>query len=236
MLAVLVSCKRDTPPEPPSTTKPPTAAQISRQQRSEASIREEGLPVPEGLSPIADASQTKLRTSEAVAQRAIAAIIAATKATNEDPALPPMLVERFEAKPFLSSEEAAFLAESQPSAADRTKFARRFEDVHVLLWAIGYLRELLPPNEPAQVEQEVSILRDKGAKSFVEHAKLRPADEIVEQLDFYYRAHATAVELRKKNAPSEKLNEGIVAERHRALKWITRHREQDWDRLLPDEN
>jgi hypothetical protein len=250
-LALAACCGRSAPPEPGTTASEaalqgkgtvrtradfpnPTTSQLERKKRSEASIREEGLPVLESLPLVDDPANVEFRTSEAVAQRTIAAIIAATKATNEDPALPPMLVERFAAKSYLSPEETAFLAESNPSNEERAKFSWRYEGVHVLLWSIGYLRELLPPDTQAQVDQEVSILRDKGAEAFIAHAKLRPADEIVEQLDFYYRAHWAATDLRLKGTPNKKLNEEIVQERHRALNWLVRFRDQAWDDVTTD--
>jgi hypothetical protein len=250
-LLLAACCRRDTPLEPGTTVSEaelkgqrtvrtqadfphPTTSQLERKKRSEASIREEGLPVLETLPLVEDPANVKLRSSEDVARRTIATIIAATKATNEDPALPGMLVERFAAKSYLSPEETTFLAEAQPSNQDRAKFSWRYEGVHVLLWSIGYLRELLPPDQMAQVDQEVSILRDKGADAFIAHAKLRSADDIVEQLDFYYRAHWAATDLALKGTPNKKLNEEIVQERHRALNWLVRFREEEWDDVTTD--
>ena len=43
-----------------------------------------------------------------------------------------------------------------------------------------------------------------------------------------------AVDLRIKGQPSPKANEEIIVERHRALNWLIRYMNQDWDDVTTD--
>jgi hypothetical protein len=102
------------------------------------------------------------------------------------------------------------------------------------LWALGYLAELNPPDEIANVAREAAILRDKGPQHFAPDARLRPLHDILDQADLYYRLHWAAIELRRKGTPNPKANEEIIMERHRALNWLIRHMGQSWDNTTTD--
>jgi hypothetical protein len=52
--------------------------------------------------------------------------------------------------------------------------------------------------------------------------------------DYYYRLHWAAIELRINNKESTKIDEGIIRERHRALNWLIRYLDQDWDEVTTD--
>ena len=47
--------------------------------------------------------------------------------------------------------------------------------------------------------------------------------------ELYYRLHWAAIELRLQGKKSDKIDEGIVRERHRALNWLIGYMEQKWD-------
>lgn len=50
----------------------------------------------------------------------------------------------------------------------------------------------------------------------------------------HYRLHWAAIDLRIKERSSEKINEEIIRERHRALNWLIRYLNQDWDDVSTD--
>jgi hypothetical protein len=106
--------------------------------------------------------------------------------------------------------------------------------VHVLLWALGYLPAVNPPDKQADVAKEIGILREKGRAAFIKDARLRSMKELLDLNDLYYRLNWAAVDLRIKGQPSPKANEEIIVERHRALNWLIRYMNQEWDDVTTD--
>ena len=71
-------------------------------------------------------------------------------------------------------------------------------------------------------------------KSFVEQARLRSQAEILDMADLYCRLHWAAIELRLQGKKSDKIVEGIVRKRHRALNWLIGYMGQKWDDVSTD--
>jgi hypothetical protein len=94
--------------------------------------------------------------------------------------------------------------------------------------------ELKPPHESADVEAETKIIHDAGAKDFIARAQLRSLDEILDANDYYYRLHWAVVELGLNGQESPAANEEIIVERHRALNWLIRYMNQEWDDVTTD--
>ena len=59
-------------------------------------------------------------------------------------------------------------------------------------------------------------------------------DQILNMADLYYHLHWAAVEIRLRGRESEKIHEGVIRERHRALNWLIRYMDQDWDDVETD--
>lgn len=212
----------------------PTKAQLERRKRSIAIVQGMGLPWLEGLPVVEDEASITPRTSEEVARRCLATVFCAIKGESNDRELVARLVESFGAKGFFSPAEQRFLADPSPSKQDLSNFSWRYECAHVFLWALGYLPALNPPNRVADVASDVKIVKDKGPQGFARDAKLRPLSEILDQNDLYYRLDWAAVDLRIKGKTSERANEEIIVERHRALNWLVRYMNQAWDDVTTD--
>ncbi len=193
-----------------------------------------GLPWVEHLPVVEDEASIKQRPGDEVASRCLATVLCAVKGETNDQSLVDELVEKYSAKTFFSPEERSFFTNSTASKQDLVNFAWRYECVHVFLWALGYLPELNPPNQIADVGKEAGIIRDKGPENFASDAKLRPLREILDQADLYYRLHWAAIELRLKGNESDQVNEEIIMERHRALNWLIRYMDQAWDDVTTD--
>jgi hypothetical protein len=211
-----------------------TQAQLDRRQRSIAAVKAMGLPWSDQLPVIEDEARIQPRTVDEVASRCLATGFCALKGEENDQALVDHLVEEYAASGMFSPKERAFLRDPSPAKQVLTDFAWRYECVHVFLWALGYLPALNPPSQPAEVGKEVGIIRDQGRTEFANRARLRPLREILEQADLYYRLHWAASELRRKGTASDKVDEEIVVERHRALNWLIRHLDQAWDDVTTD--
>jgi len=153
---------------------------------------------------------------------------------GQDDAFIPELVEKWSAASYFSPNENAFMTSQSPTQQAYTDHCWGYECVHVLLWALGYLDELQPPNTICDVANEVGILREHGPEAFFENARLRSQDEILDAADLYYRLHWAAIELRLNGKSSPHIDEGIIRERHRALNWLIRYMNAEWDDVTTD--
>lgn len=212
----------------------PTASQLSRKQRSIVVIKSLGLPYIDGLPVVEDETAISPRTQQEIAERALALAICAVKGESNDQALVDQLIDRYKATSLFSPAEAAFIHDREPSQQQLADFAWQYECLHVLLWSLGHLHDLKPPNEICDVPKEVGIIRDLGRENLISKANLRPMPEILDAADLYYRFHWAAIELRLKGKTSDKINEEIVSERHKALNWLIRYMSQDWDDVTTD--
>jgi uncharacterized protein DUF4272 len=213
---------------------PATKAQLERKGRSTAIVKSMGLPWIDHLPLLEDEAEIEPRTRDEVAGRCLATEFCAVKGESNDQKLVEHVVQVYSAKAFFSPDERAFFENARTSPQDRANFAWRYECVHVFLWALGYLSVLDPPNQIADVRKEAGIIRDKGPDGFARDAQLRPLRELLDQADLYYRIHWAVTELRLAGKKSEKANEEIVMERHRALNWLIRYMDQPWDDVTTD--
>ena len=212
----------------------PTSAQLERKRRSEAAVKALGLPVLEGLPVVEDDAKITPRTTEEVAARCIATTLTGVKGETNDQHLVNKLVADFSAESAFSPEERAFIKASSPSKPVLVEFSWRYECTHVFLWALSFEPALNPPDKQADVAKEFGIIRDKGRAAFIRDAHLPSMKELLDLNDLYYRLNWAAVDLRLKGHPSPKANEEIIVERHRALNWLIRYMNQDWDDVTTD--
>jgi hypothetical protein len=214
----------------------PTRAQMDRKARSIALITEMGLPYINHLPVVEDEQEIVARTPEEVAKRCLAVALCAVKGVSRgaDQADLESLVEEYHARPYFSPKETAFMYDVAPSQQDLIDFAWGYECNHVLLWALGHIDELNPPNEICDASRDAGLIRDAGPTRFIEEARLRGQAEILDMADYYYRLHWAAIELRLNGQHSDEVNEEIVRERHRALNWLIRYMGQEWDDVTTD--
>ena len=104
-----------------------------------------------------------------------------------------------------------------------------------MLWALGHLESIGPPAAQCDAKQSIKLVNETPAQKFIGQARLRPAAEILDEADFYYRAHwhVRRIELDEKPA-MEDLDSDVVQERHYALNWLTNYRYQEWDDVTTD--
>lgn len=212
----------------------PTPSQLARKAQSIAAIKELGLPFTDHLPVVEEETSIKPRSAEEIAERALALAIVAVKGEANDQQLVDELIARFSARDLFTPAERAFIANHSPTKQQLTDFSWQYECLHVLLWALGHVEKLQPPNQICDVPAEVSIIRDLGRQKLSSTARLRSLSEILDQADYYYRLHWAAVELRINGKRSDKANEEIIDERHKALNWLIRYMGQEWDDVTTD--
>lgn len=215
--------------------KPPSHEATERKQRSVERLKKEGVPTIEHLPVIGDSTEAKRRTTEEIAHRAIAIVIAAVKGEGLDQATVDSLVKKYGAEKFFSPEELAFIKDAKPTRPDRIKFSWRYECAWVLLWSLGYVETLTKPEGICDVPKLVGILKDRDTAQFIKDAKLRPFDQILDQADLIYRYHWATTDARIKGQPAPaKLEGGVVQERHYALNWLIGYMDEEWDDISTD--
>lgn len=215
-------------------SKNPTGAQLARKKKSEATVAALGLPVNETLPVVEDETAIRPRTVKEVVERCLATSFCSIRGESNDKKLVDGILARFSATPFLSPLERKFIDNPTPSKQELADFAWRYEGVHVFLWALGYLPELRSPDQVADVVNEMKLIHEKGPEGLGAGAKLRPMSELLDMNDFYYRLDWAASRLRLEGQANPKANEEIIVERHRALNWLIRYQNQEWDDVTTD--
>jgi hypothetical protein len=93
---------------------------------------------------------------------------------------------------------------------------------------------LAEANEQADVPAIVTIVKGRTANDLIAKAKPRPMSELLDMADLYYHLHWAAIELRLRGESSPAVHEGIIRERHRALNWLIRYMNAEWDDVTTD--
>jgi hypothetical protein len=212
----------------------PTEAQLARRAKNNQSITEMGLPILKDLPVVEDEKTVRLRTPEEIAKRCLATTFCAIKGETKDQELVNSLIKDYSASAYFSPEEQQFIKNAKPSEQELVDFSWRYECVHVFLWAMGARESLSAPNDVCPVSEDMDLIKKGDPGKFVAEAKRRSPQEILDMADLYYRLHWAATELRIKGKNSEKLNEEVVTERHRALNWLIGYLNQEWDDVTTD--
>jgi hypothetical protein len=215
--------------------KEPSKEALERKQRSIDQLKKEGVPVIDHLPVIDDSTTAKKRTTEEIAHRTIAVILAAVKGEGLEQETIDSLVKKHGAEKFFSPEEAKFIKDPKPTQQDRINFSWRYECAWVLLWSLGYVETLPKPEGLCDVPKLVGFIKDRDTAQFIKDAKLRPFSELLDQADLIYRYHWSTTDARVKNQPEPaKLEGGVVQERHYALNWLIGYMDQGWDDISTD--
>jgi hypothetical protein len=208
---------------------------LQRKERSEILLKSEGVPLNKHLPVIETVKESKHRTREEVAYRALALLVVAVKGEGLEQAIVERLIKDYGLEPHLSPKEKAFVKNPAPSQHDRVQFAWRYEAAWTLLWALGYVEKLEKPTAICDVPRAVKLMKDKKTAQFIADAKLRPQADILDKADLIYRYHWAVVDARiNGKKPPAGLEPGVVLERHYALNWLMGYMEQEWDDISTD--
>lgn len=215
----------------------PTTDQQLRRTRSEEYCKANGIPVygnPNALFTDPE-SDVIIRTKNEVVDRALALYYFALKAEGLEQNYLDKIDQDYNIMPKLTSEEKAFVMEQRPDEQKRIDATWRYESLHVLLWALGYVDSLNFPDRPCDVARDVKIIRQLSGQQFSDKAKLRSKKEILDQADLILRLDWACVDARvnKKPAPGE-MHMGVVYERHYSLNWLIHYLDLDWDNVTTD--
>lgn len=207
----------------------------SRKKRSLAILKAEKIPFTQHLPAIGTEAQSTRRSTEQVAQRAMALCIVAAKGEGVDQETIGRLVNEYKLASLFTPKEKAFIANPNPTQHDRIQFTWRYECYWVMLWALGFVDTLDRPDAICDVRHAVSFLQQNGHDGFVKKSKLRSQSEILDAADLIYRYHWAVVDARiNDREPPATLDAGVVMERHYALNWLIGYMDQEWDDISTD--
>jgi hypothetical protein len=208
---------------------------LQRKQRSEAVLTKEGIPVNQSLPVIEDESAARLRSKEEIAQRAIALAMGIDRAEGLDLDGFVELVARYNVDSWFTPKEQEMLFKDTLSEQEQIGSIWRYESCAVLLWALGYIRDLGRPDHNCDTGQISRLTARKPYQEFLDGAKLRPISEILDQADLVYR-YAWAVRDAKlhQRKPPVGLISDVVYERHYTLNWLRGYCNQEWDDVTTD--
>jgi hypothetical protein len=232
---VLISA--DGSPSAPEATVPYPEDAWERKQRTDRELAGQGITVPSGLPPVLGIGETLLRTPDEVARRAQALCLAAVRAESmaqNNPLSHSLLQEKIPVGwAALSPREREFVENDAPSQHDTVQFSWGYEALYVLQWALSQTEVLSDPTGICNVPEVAQRARVNATPEKVAAEMLRPVSELLEALDRHYRLHwavRQALQVEKKPAPAG-LEAGVIMERHRALNWLTRFYDADWDEI-----
>ncbi|MCA9890674.1 MAG: DUF4272 domain-containing protein [Anaerolineae bacterium] len=207
---------------------------IARKTRSLKTLQKQGVPYIEHLPPIADASQTTLRSVEAIAERIMALLLISQRANGGTVTTFQEQMQRLGLQDALTPEEKRFAQDMDPEEYMFAMYGARHESAYALLWSLGYVEELGKPVHRA----DSGLLNDayhQSVDSLIAQANLRDISTILDEADLIYRYHWALVDAELYDtAKPEGLLVTVVEERHRALNWLIGYQNQDWDEVTTD--
>lgn len=166
-----------------------------RKLRSHEILRTQGVPINEHLPVIETEAESLRRTTVEVAERGMTLSVVAFKGETLNNDFATHLLNQFKVMDALSPKERAFIEDVEPSQQDRVQFTWRYECYSVMLWALGFLKELDCPSSICDVRSDTAILSELGRDGFVAAAKLRPQSELLDAADLIYRYHWAVVDV-----------------------------------------
>jgi len=226
-LAFLATAALAQTPDKPKPTTPaparsgPSEEALARKARSIEILTAQEVPTTPDWPTIPDSTRAKVRTVEEVAQRAIAVCFTALKAEGASQDTLEGLVKRYKAKKFFTAPEWEFVDNNAQTNDARNRYLWRYEDLAVLMWALGYTDELDRPDRTCDVRKTVSFLSNRSLEQFIADAKLRSIEEILDGADLAYRYNGACEDAKRrgKTAPSG-LDRAVVRQRHAAFSWL----------------
>lgn len=226
----------------PTITKPvenisATKEQIERRAKSEEFCKSKNIPIYKNPNSLFVETDEKIciKTQDEVVDRALALCYIGLKSEGLEQKHLDQMDKDFGITSKLSPNEKAYAISKQPTEQQKIDANWRYESLHVLLWALGYIDTLGYPDKMCNVADDVKIIYELKEKGFRQNAKLRSKKEILDQADLILRLDWACVSARVKGeqAPGG-LDKSVVFERHHTLNWLINYMNQSWDDVTTD--
>ena len=203
-----------------------------RKERSDALLKERGIPVLESLPCLESEEETVVRDIEEVGKRIICLFcLAGTGSDPEDSVFIEYLKEN-DFWRYLTREEADYLSNPGDHRQAQINATWRTEALYLLLWAVQVVPELPFPVEESRPRDFIDRLPqpEDSPWPFIRSLELRSVSEILDASDLIYRLHWATRQYPDKAI----VNAGVVQEWHHAVNWLTNYGDEDWDWVATD--
>lgn len=207
--------------------------QLERKSRSIEYCKNHEIPTIDFLPCLE--SEVAIRTKDEIVVRALALCFLGLKSEGLEREHLEEFDKKYQVSHHFTENEKLYVLSDAPTDQQVTDANWRYESLHVLLWALGYVDSLKYAGEVCNVAEDVKIIFAKTRDEFSNQSKLRSKEEILDQADLIYRIHWACVDARTKNqAAPAKLDASVVYERHYVLNWLINYMKQDWDDVSTD--
>ena len=222
-------------------------AQEARTERVLMQTAAYGVPCYQGhIRWVGDEESVTLRSATDVARRVVAMHSVVTYARGRPRAEVLADIEGFGVAADLSPTEANLLHSEPLDEAARQEMIWSLEALVPLMWALGFIDELAWPESMIDVEAlHDLIFTSLPTPEAVNQATLRSATEVLDAVELTVRQHNglrgchTSGDLVPMNfnwndptemvVASRSLAAPVLAQRHRAMNWLIRFGDADWD-------
>jgi hypothetical protein len=214
-----------------------TKDQLDRRSQSETYCKAHLVPIytnPNSLFADPEKDVT-IRTKDEIVDRALALYYIGLKSEGLEQKHLDKIDKDFNIMAKLTASEKAYATARQPTEQQKVDANWRYEILHVMLWALGFIDTLSYPGQMCNVANDTKIIFDLTEQQLRQKAKLRDKKEILDQADLILRLDWASVSAGEKNQPAPGgLDKGVVFERHHSLNWLINYLKQDWDNVTTD--
>jgi hypothetical protein len=239
LAAITVACVNKTRSSVniPAEDVDPTTEQSQRRAHSEGICKMHQIPMFSGQNSFFtdDDDSVTLRPKNEVIDRALVLYYVGVKSENPGRSILDGLEKKYSISEKLSPAEKSFVQNKNPTKQQIVNASYRYEDLHVLLWALGYTDTLAYPSKQCDVPTDSRIINNYSEQQFRQKARLRTKKEILDELDLVMRLHWACVDARVNNKPSPaSLDSDVVYEWHYVLNWLINYSNENWDDITTD--
>lgn len=218
----------------PSAEVPYPPDALRRKEATDEVLSGLGVAVPRSLPPVVSELELVARTAPEVAARSLALFACALRAESLASGQPIATAELRQRLPrgfeAMSPRERDFIAADAPPRQAIVDQVWRYEALAALAWAVGLIARPPFPRAICDVSALAEALLAVEPDDFIGTAQLRPASELLDELDLQFRLHWAVTDARQRSSsPPAGLEPGAVRERHLALNWLTRFQGAEWD-------
>lgn len=208
-----------------------------RKDRTNELLQSHGIAINVHLPRIANESEVTIRTPYEIAERVtVLSLINLVAFNSVEPTDAIQYFKQYNLWDKVTENEKDLLENPTQSKKDQATW--QCEGIWVLLWALGKAEAIPFPDHLCSLN-DLDFYPfqgfDQNPNEIIQQLDHRRTDtEILDNADLYYRLDWACVNARIKGQEMALVHPGVVYERHYALNWLIRNRDQEWDDVTCD--
>lgn len=179
------------------------------------------IPVPSEIPKVYSEQSNTLRSIEEICKRSTALYLVATYSEGviqkncpieESQKYIKNYITKFKAAEYFTTNEKEYLENKTPSDEQVGFLCWRWESLHFILWACGFIADLGLPNTPCQTFNCAKVFnRNRSNEAFTKSSKMLPLEKIIEIANFVEYIGS---------CEKAKVDVGVLTEWRKASKWL----------------